>query len=131
MFISLSRRPAGSTSVVGALLPVVATVFVAYLVVGIAMPVLPLHVHEGLGLSTFIVGLVAGSQFAASFISRFWAGHHADSRGAKHAVITGLIVAVAAGLFYLLSLSFARQPETSVTILLLGRALLGGAESFI
>jgi quercetin dioxygenase-like cupin family protein len=29
------------------------------------MPVLPLHVHQGLGLGTFVVGLVAGSQFAA------------------------------------------------------------------
>jgi 4-carboxymuconolactone decarboxylase len=57
-------------------------VFTAYLVIGIAMPVLPLHVHQGLGLGTFVVGLVAGSQFGASLISRFWAGHVADSRGA-------------------------------------------------
>jgi 4-carboxymuconolactone decarboxylase len=57
-------------------------VFTAYLVIGIAMPVLPLHVHQGLGLGTFVAGLVAGSQFGASLISRFWAGHVADSRGA-------------------------------------------------
>jgi hypothetical protein len=37
----------------------------------------------------------------------------------------------AAGLFYLLSLYFVRKPETSVTILLLGRAVLDRAESFI
>ena len=36
-----------------------------------------------------------------------------------------------AGLLYLLSLRFIGTPVTSVTILLLGRALLGGAESFI
>ncbi|HTS53105.1 MAG TPA: arabinose transporter [Burkholderiales bacterium] len=131
MSTSLSRTPAAGTSVVGALLPIVAAVFIAYLVIGLAMPVLPLHVHQGLGLGTFVVGLVAGSQFAASLISRFWAGHHADSRGAKHAVATGLVVAVLAGLLYLLSLRFVSQPEMSVAILLLGRALLGGAESFI
>jgi predicted MFS family arabinose efflux permease len=34
-------------------------------------------------------------------------------------------------LLYLVSLRFTRLPEVSVTILLLGRALLGGAESFI
>jgi MFS family permease len=95
------------------------------------MPVLPLHVHQGLGLGAFVVGLVAGAQFAASLLSRFWAGHFADSRGAKRATVTGLLVAAVAGLLYLLSLLFVGEPETSVTILLLGRAVLGGAESFI
>jgi hypothetical protein len=54
-------------------LPIMGVVFVAFLVVGIAMPVIPLHVHGGLGLGTFVVGLVAGSQFAASLVSRPWA----------------------------------------------------------
>src|SRR5580704_10245986 len=70
-----------------ALLPIMAAIFVAFLVTGIAMPVLPLHVHEGLGLSTVVVGFVAGSQFIAALISRPLAGRHADTRGAKHAVI--------------------------------------------
>src|SRR5947209_4864197 len=74
----------------GTLLPIVAVVFSAYLVIGFAMPVLPLHVHQGLGFGTFVVGLVAGSQFAAALISRMWAGHYADRRGAKNAVVTGL-----------------------------------------
>ena len=116
---------------IAALLPIMAVVFVAYLVIGLAMPVLPLHVHQGLGLSTFVVGLVAGSQFAATLISRVWAGHRADTRGAKHAVVTGLFLAAAAGLLYLLSLPFVGTPVTSVVILLLGRAVLGAAESFI
>jgi MFS family permease len=95
------------------------------------MSVLPLHVHQGLGLGTFVVGLVAGSQFAASLISRLWAGHQADTRGAKYALVAGLLAAAVSGLLYLLSLRFIGSPVTSVTILLLGRALLGGAESFI
>src|SRR6185436_9091343 len=41
---------------------------------GVALPVLPLHVHGGLGLGTFVVGLVTGSQFVASLVSRVWAG---------------------------------------------------------
>src|SRR3954447_20449589 len=116
---------------IAALLPIMGVVLVAFLVIGLALPVLPLHVHQGLGLSTFVVGLVTGSQFAASLVSRVWSGHHADSRGAKRAVVTGLLAAAASGLLYLLSLLFAGAPVTSVTILLLGRALLGGAESFI
>jgi hypothetical protein len=49
-------------------------VFIAFLVIGLALPVLPLHVHKGLGLGTFVVGLVAGAQFGVSLLSRFWAG---------------------------------------------------------
>jgi MFS family permease len=98
---------------------------------GIAMPVVPLHVHQGLGLGAFAVGVVVGSQFAASVISRFWAGHHADSKGAKHAVVAGLLGSAVAGLLHLLSLRFLDTPDTSVAILLLGRALLGGAQSFV
>jgi MFS family permease len=116
---------------VAALLPIIAVVFIAFLVIGLALPVLPLHVHQDLGLGTFVVGLVAGAQFAASLLSRFWAGNYADSRGAKRALVTGLLVAAVAGLLYLLSLRFVSEPETSVTILLLGRAVLGVAESFI
>src|SRR5437667_9365005 len=116
---------------VPALAPIMGAVFISFLIIGLAMPVLPLHVHQGLGLGTFIVGLVAGSQFAASLVSRVWAGRHADGRGAKHAVATGLVLAAVAGVLYLLSLRFVSAPAISVTILLLGRALLGACASFI
>src|SRR5438105_14446182 len=95
---------------VAILLPIMGLVFIAFLVIGLAMPVLPLHVHQGLGFGTFVVGLVAGSQFAASLVSRVWAGRHADLRGAKHAVVAGLVASTGAGLLYLLSLHFASAP---------------------
>jgi len=113
------------------LLPIMAVVFIAYLVIGLVMPALPLHVHQRLGFDAFVVGLVAGSQFAASLFSRVWAGHHVDYKGSKHTVITGLLASVVSGLFYLLSLYFVTSPVTSVNFLLLGRAALGVAESFI
>jgi MFS family permease len=75
-------RPAAG-SIAGALLPLMAVVVVAYLVTGIAMPVLPVYVHQGLGLGTFVVGLVAGTQFAATLISRLWAGRYADVHGSN------------------------------------------------
>jgi MFS family permease len=113
------------------LLPIMGVVFVAFLVIGIAMPVLPLHVHDGLGQSTFVVGLVAGSQFAASLISRPMAGNYSDTRNAKRGVIVGLLAAAASGLLYLLSLGLIGTPSISAAVLLLGRGLLGTAESFI
>jgi MFS family permease len=116
---------------VTALVPIMDVVFVAFLIIGLAMPVLPLHVHQGLGLGTSVVGLVAGSQFAASLVSRVWAGREADTRAAKQAVIAGLSASAAAGVLYLLSLQFAGNPERSATILLLGQAVLGAGESFV
>ena len=114
-----------------ALLPILGVVLVGFLVIGLALPVLPLHVNRDLGLSTFVVGLVTGSQFAASLVSRIWAGHYADRQGAKRGVVAGLLAAAASGLLYLFSLAFVNSPTTSVSVLMLGRAVLGGAESFI
>ena len=99
----------GTTAAV--LLPIMAVIFGVYIVMGLAMPVLPLYVHQGLGLGPFVVGLVSGSQFAAAMFSRFWAGHHADSKGPRHALLTGLLVAAASGLLYVFSFYVAGQPK--------------------
>jgi MFS family permease len=129
------KRRASNTSPgqsgLATLLPLMGAVFVAFLVIGMGMPVLPLHVHQGLGLGTFLVGLVTGSQFAAAIFSRVWAGRLADMRGPKIAMITGLSVSAASGALYLLSLTMVSRPGVSVTVLLVGRALLGIGESFI
>ena len=120
-----------STAVFVTLLPIMAAVLAGFLIIGLALPVLPLHVRNDLGYGTFVVGLVAGAQFAASLVSRVWAGAFSDKYGAKRGVITGLVAAAVSGLLYLLSLAFVSRPVVSVAILLTGRALLGGAESFI
>jgi MFS family permease len=111
--------------------PVMAAVFVGYLVVGMALPVLPLHVHDDLGFGPFVVGLVSGGQFLAALASRLWAGHLADTRGSRHAVLVGLGAAIGGGGCYLLSLLFPQQPVLAVSVILIGRILLGGAESLI
>src|SRR4051812_47162377 len=99
-------EPAAKDPIAATLAAIMAAVFVAYLVIGLALPVLPLYVHQGLGLGTFVVGLVAGAQYAATLVSRLWSGHYADSRGAKRAVVTSLLVAAFAGGLYLVSLRF-------------------------
>lgn len=117
--------------VVTALIPVMAAVLVGFIIIGVALPVLPLHVKNDLGFGTFIVGLVAGAQFAASLISRVWSGGYSDRRGAKKGVVAGLIAAAMSGVLYQVSLWLVSIPVVSVGVLLAGRALLGGAESFI
>lgn len=129
MSVTTSDTRGAIPSVAATLLPVIAVIFTGYLVIGIAMPVLPLHVHRDLGFGTFVVGLVAGSQFAASLISRFTAGHLADTTGTKPVVVSGLIAAAAAGLLYGLSLEFVEMPTLSLAVLLLGRAVLGAPKA--
>lgn len=129
--MSVPSPASASRSLISTLLPIMAAVFTSFLVIGLALPVLPLHVHHDLGLGTFIVGLVSGSQFAASLLSRVWAGQYADRHGAKRTMLLGLAGAAASGLLYLASIPFSHLPPVSVAVLLLGRAVLGGAESFI
>ena len=108
-----------------------ASVFAVFLLTGAALPALPLHIHDHLGFGAFVIGLVTGAQFAAALISRLWSGAVSDRRGPKYAVTAGLVMAALAGLLYLVSLLAAGDAVLSVAILLAGRALLGGAESFI
>src|SRR4051794_13762210 len=112
MTLPLSR-PATTSGILAVLLPLMAIVLSAFLVIGLALPVLPLHVHQGLGLGTFAVGLVTGTQFAVSLVSRVWAGGYADGSGAKRAVVAGLLMEAGAGGVYLLSLAFVSTPATS------------------
>lgn len=108
-----------------------AAVLAGFLVIGAALPVLPLYVNQNLGFGTFVIGFVAGAQFAASVVTRIWSGSYSDANGGKRSVVLGLVAAAVAGLLYLLSMVFVSSPTISVAILLVGRAVLGGAESFI
>jgi len=113
------------------LLPITLAVFVGFLAIGLPLPVLPLHVHDTLGMSALVVGIVIGSQFAAALLSRAWAGTLADVRGAKRAVVAGFAVAAFSGIAFLVSLAFPGEPAASTAVLLAGRVLLGCAESLV
>ncbi|MDN5538551.1 arabinose transporter [Comamonas sp.] len=106
-------------------------VFTVFWVTGAALPALPLHIHDDLGFSTFAVGLVSGAQFATALLCRLWSGSISDQKGPKFAVTAGLLLAMLAGVLYLLSMATASHPVLSIVILLMGRVTLGGAESFI
>lgn len=113
------------------LLPVTLAVFIAFLTMGMQLPVLPLHLQQNLGMDTLAIGTVIGAQFIASLLTRSWAGNFADMRGAKRAVLTGLLVVASSGVIYLISLLFVDRPASSVAILLLGRVVLALGESLL
>jgi MFS family permease len=113
------------------LLPFMLTVFVGFLAMGMALPVVPRHVHETLGQGTAIVGVVMGSQYVSCFMGRLWAGHLSDERGPRLAVLAGLVAACCIGAFYFLSLQFDGRPQIAIALLIVARLLTGIAESFI
>jgi MFS family permease len=113
------------------MLPISAAMFVGFLTMGLAMPVLPLHLHYTLDMSPVVVGMAIGIQFAAALLSRAWAGAVADTRGSKRAVVMGLLVASTSGVAYLSSLAFIGTPVVSLGVLILGRLLLGCGESLV
>ncbi|TBF26433.1 MFS transporter (plasmid) [Rhizobium leguminosarum] len=113
------------------LAPKMAVVFVGFLIAGMGITVLPIHVSSDLGFGTFVIGLITASQFCASLMTRLWAGDFADRKGPKKAVILGLSLAAAAGALYLASLITISQPVLSAAILVAGRGVLGAGESLI
>jgi MFS family permease len=113
------------------LVPFIGVVFVQYMVIGMAMPVLPLFVHNDLGFNTVIVGIVVGSQFAVAVVTRMAAGMFVDSRGVKRAVILGLLTTAASGLVNVAAAMFADQPSVSAGLLILGRCFLGAGENLL
>lgn len=119
------------TSVLQALAPLTLAVFIAFLTIGLQLPVLPLHLKEALGMNATVVGVVVGAQFAAALLSRAWAGNVADLRGPKRAVVGGFVAAALSGLIYLASLLWLDQPVISVAVLLAGRVLLALGESLV
>jgi MFS family permease len=98
---------------------------------GMPLPVIPIHVHHVLGFGPLAVGILVGAQFASSLLTRPWSGVIADAHGPKRAVVTGFAIAIAAGAMYLVSLTLLDRPSASFAVLLLGRLLLGCAESLV
>ncbi|MBC5782608.1 MFS transporter [Ramlibacter sp. USB13] len=108
-----------------------ATVFAGFFAMGMALPVLPRHVHEALGQGTVVVGFVMGSQYLSAVFGRMVAGGSVDARGPKHAALAGLGFAVAVGALYLASVPFAGMPDVALLLVLAGRLLSGFAEAFV
>ena len=119
------------TNVIVTLAPKMAVVFVGFLIAGMGMPVLPIQVSRDLGFGTFVIGLITGSQFCSSLLTRIWAGDFADREGPKKAVIAGLSLSAVAGGLYFVSLGSIDYPTLSASVLVAGRGVLGAGESLI
>lgn len=111
--------------------PIIISVFGVYLTIGIALGVLPGFVQNILGFDSIIVGFVIGLQSLSTLLTRAYSGKITDTRGAKKSKMSGVVLAVIAGIVYVLAVLFQANPLMAIVFLLLARIIHGVGESFL
>ena len=108
---------------------VISALFCGYLAVGLPLPVIPLFVHEKLGFSNLMVGLVIGIQFLATVLTRGYAGRVTDQQGGKRAALQGAGFAALGGMLYMIAALPGIPSSLSLGVIVAGRLAAGLGES--
>jgi MFS family permease len=108
---------------------IIAALFCGYLCVGLPLPVIPLFIHDKLGFSNLVVGLVIGIQFLATVLTRGYAGRLTDQHGGKRAALQGGAICALGGLLYLIAAMPGLSPMLSLGVIVVGRLAAGIGES--
>ena len=116
-------------AVSGQIVATVVFTFVAYLVVGMPLGVLPPFVHGTLHYSSVLAGLSVSVQYLATFVTRAPVGRMTDTVGPKQMVIFGLCSCALSGVLTTAGGLLPGHPALSLTLLLVGRLFLGAGES--
>ncbi|MCQ8227054.1 MULTISPECIES: MFS transporter [Pantoea] len=112
------------------ILSVIVFTFFCYLSVGLPLAVLPGFVHNQLGFSSFIAGLIISLQYFATLLSRPHSGRLADRYGPKRVVMMGLVFCGMSGVLSIIAALCSDMPLLSLALLAAGRLFLGVGESF-
>ncbi|WP_287497009.1 arabinose transporter [Pandoraea sp. CB10b_02] len=121
--------PAAPANATALLVRFSANVFLACLTIGMSLSVVPLFVHDTLGYHNVIVGFAVGIQSLATVLTRKFAGRTADQRGARVALMRGLLFVGLSGIAMLATSLVALAPAPRLAALTISRLLLGVGES--
>jgi predicted MFS family arabinose efflux permease len=113
------------------ILSIVGFNFISYVCSGLPLAVLPGFVLNDLGLTSVFAGVVISSQYLATLLARPLAGAVADRLGARFAVVCGLSGLILSGTLTVLAIALHLQPWLTLTLLLLGRLVLGASTAMV
>jgi len=128
------NTPASNASSLAITLQIVSIVFytfVAFLCIGLPIAAMPGYVHNQLGFSAVVAGLVIGSQYLATLLSRPVAGRICDTIGTKRAIVYGLSGIALSGVLTVVAILLESFAQASLIILVIARLILGGSQGLI
>lgn len=123
------KTPAANDTVF--ILSLVVFNFISFISIGIPLASLPGYIHESLGFSTTVAGIVIGAQYLTTLLCRPLAGRLADERGAKKTVLLGMASGLLSGLLLFASALLDAWPTASIAVMVASRLVLGFAQSLI
>ena len=109
----------------------VAFTFIGYFTIGLSLGVLPVFIHQRLGYSTIITGIVISLQYVTTFLFRGYGGNIVDKKGPKRAVVLSMAGFMLSGVLMLLVYSLKSSPAISLGVLMLTRLVTGYGEGLI
>ncbi|MFK3971016.1 MFS transporter [Pseudomonas sp. NPDC087358] len=113
------------------IISIVLYTFIAFLCIGLPIAVMPGYVHDQLGFTAVVAGLVIGSQYLATLLSRPVAGRVCDTIGTKRAIVYGLSGIALSGVLTVVAVLLENTAGLSLTILVIARLILGGSQGLI
>ena len=126
-----STLPPRSGAVTLQILSIVFYTFIAFFCIGLPIAVLPGYVHDVLGLSAVMAGVVIAAQYFATLLIRPLAGRLADSLGTKRTITYGLYAIAGSGALTLLATLLHEWNTLSLSVLLVARLLLGVGQGMV
>lgn len=113
------------------ILSIISFNFISYVCSGLPLAVLPGYVLNDLGLTSVFAGILISSQYIATLLARPLAGSLADRLGAKYAVVCGFSGLMLSGTLTALAILLHAPIGLTLTLLLLGRLVLGASTAMI
>ena len=128
---STTGRAAGKDGAPAKVLRLTVALFLSYLAVASALPVVSAYTVQVLHLSNAMGGLAVGIAFLSTILTRNFAGRLADQHGGRYAMRRGLLVYSVASVICMASVAPFLQGSIGFVVLLAGRLLLGVGESLV